>query len=137
MGMAVGGGKGGVMADINITPFIDVLLVLLVIFMVVQQGLRRGLSVQVPPVEESDEPAQQFDQIVLEVLPGPQYLLNKQPVPANQLETRLREVYANRARKVIFVKGAENLRYGDVIQTIDIARAAGVQIVGLVPRQTS
>jgi biopolymer transport protein TolR len=137
MGMGVGGSKGGAMNEINMTPMIDVLLVLLIIFMVVQQGLQKGISVQVPPPKDKQEVAQQEpdqDQIVLEINPGPQYLINKQEVPSDQLEARVREIFAPRPRKVIFVKGAENLRYGDVIRAVDATRAAGVEIVGLVPR---
>ena len=135
--MAMGvGGKGGAMGDINVTPMIDVLLVLLIIFMVVQQGLQKGVSVQVPPPKDKDEVAQQNpeDQIVLEVNPGPVYLINTRPVGYEQLETTLRDIYANRPRKVIFVKGAENMRYGDVVRAVDAARAGGVEVVGLVPR---
>ncbi|HEX5520930.1 MAG TPA: biopolymer transporter ExbD [Longimicrobiaceae bacterium] len=132
MAMAVGGRKGGPSADINITPMIDILLVLLIIFMVVQTGLQKGLSVQVPPIEET-ELAQNVDQIVLDVEPGA-YLLNQQPVPARELEARLREVFAPRPRKVIFIKGAENVRYGEIAHAVDVARAAGIEIVGLVPR---
>jgi biopolymer transport protein TolR len=135
MAMAVGGKKGGPQSDINMTPMIDVLLVLLIIFMVVQQGLQRGLSVQVPPVKKEEaSQAQNIDQIVLEVRPGPQYFINQQPVPASALETTVRQIFAPRPRKIIFVKGSENLRYGDVVYAIDATRAAGVTIVGLVPR---
>ena len=136
MAMSAGGSKGGAMNQINVTPMIDVLLVLLIIFMVVQQGLQKGVSVQVPPPKDKDEVAQNNpeDQIVLEVNPGPVYLINTRPVPSDQLETTLRDIYAQRPRKVIFVKGAENMRYGDVVHAVDASRAAGVEIVGLVPR---
>ena len=137
MGMGVGGKTGGPQSDINMTPMIDVLLVLLIIFMVVQQGLQRGLSVNVPPIQkERQEKAQNVDQIVLEIRPGPEYLLNQEPVPEAGLEQRLREVFAPRPRKVIFVKGAENLTYGQVIRAVDATRAAGVEVIGLVPRPT-
>ena len=137
MAMGVGGKKGGPASDINVTPMIDVLLVLLIIFMVVQQGLQRGVAMQVPPPKDKDEVAQKSnpeDQIVLEVLPGPQYRINTRPVPTASLETTLRDIYAQRPRKVIFVKGAENMTYGDVVYAVDASRAAGVEIVGLVPR---
>jgi biopolymer transport protein TolR len=137
MGMGVGGKKGGAMNEINMTPMIDVLLVLLIIFMVVQQGLQRGVSVQVPPPPDQNDVAQNLpdqDQIVLEVKPGPLFAINQQPVSVDALEDRLREVFANRNRKVIFVKGEENLKYGDVIQAVDASRSAGITIVGLVPR---
>ncbi|HEX8244703.1 MAG TPA: biopolymer transporter ExbD [Longimicrobium sp.] len=137
MAMGVGGKKGGPTSDINVTPMIDVLLVLLIIFMVVQQGLQRGVAMQVPPPKEKDEVAQKpnpEDQIVLEVVPGPQYRINTRPVPGDQLETTLRQIYAARPRKVIFVKGAENMTYGDIVHAVDASRAAGIDVVGLVPR---
>ena len=136
MAMGVGGGKGGAMSEINMTPMIDVLLVLLIIFMVVQQGLQRGLSVQVPPPKEKEEIAQKppdDTQIVLEVDPGPVYKVNRQVVAAADLENFLRETFAQRARKVIFVKGAENLSYGEVVRAVDASRAADITLVGLVP----
>jgi biopolymer transport protein ExbD len=135
----MGGGntQGGAMNAINVTPMIDVLLVLLIIFMVVQQGLQKGISMQVPPPKDKDEVAQKSnpeDQIVLEVNPGPVYAINRQPVTYEALETTIRDIYANRPRKVIFVKGAENVTYADVVHAVDASRAAGVDIVGLVPR---
>ncbi|MBW3570490.1 MAG: biopolymer transporter ExbD [Gemmatimonadetes bacterium] len=137
MAMGVGGSKGGAMSEINMTPMIDVLLVLLIIFMVVQQGLQRGLSVQVPPPKEKEEIAQKppdDQQIVLEVEPGPKYFVNRQEVEPANLENFLRETFAQRIRKVIFVKGAENLSYGEVVRAVDASRAADITLVGLVPR---
>ncbi|HWK89496.1 MAG TPA: biopolymer transporter ExbD [Longimicrobium sp.] len=137
MSMGVGGGKGGSMSDINMTPMIDVLLVLLIIFMVVQQGLQRGLSVQIPPPKEDEEVAQKppdDQQIVLEVEKGQVFKINRQPVAAADLENKLKEIFAVRPRKVIFVKGAEDITYGDVIRAVDASRAADITVVGLVPR---
>lgn len=133
MAMNVGGSRGGPSSEINMTPMIDILLVLLIIFMVVQQGLQKGLSVQVPPVEQSST-AQALDQIVLEVLPGGVFRLNQQPLTAAQLQDELRRVYEPRPRKVIFVRGDESTTYGEVAWAVDVARAAGVEVVGLVPR---
>ena len=140
MALGVGGKKGGPTSDINVTPMIDVLLVLLIIFMVVQQGLQKGVSMQVPPPPEKDQVAQKSnpeDQIVLEINPGPVFAINTRPVAQEALESTLKEIYANRPRKVIFVKGAENLTYGDVVYAVDASRAAGVDIVGLVPRPSA
>jgi len=135
MAAKVGNSSGGPSADINMTPMIDIMLVLLIIFMVVQQGMQKGLSVQVPPVKTEDlAVAQQVDQIVLEVQPGHQFLLNQQPIAAGELVAKLEEVFDPRPRKVIFVKGAETVSYGDVVFAVDAAKAAGLEIVGLVPR---
>ncbi|HVH11478.1 MAG TPA: biopolymer transporter ExbD [Longimicrobium sp.] len=133
MAMGIGGRRGGGIHEINMTPMIDVLLVLLIIFMVMQQGLQRGLSVQVPPVQDSPM-APPPESLVLEVEPGGRYLLNRQLVPAGRLEETLAEVFAGRERRVLFVKGAEATPYGEVVGAVDASRAAGAQVVGLVPR---
>jgi biopolymer transport protein ExbD len=134
MAMNVGSKKGGPAADINMTPMIDILLVLLIIFMVVQQGMQKGLSVQVPPIDSEAQLAQNVDQIVLEIQPGGHYAINRQPVEMVQLQAKLTEIFAPRQRKVIFVKGAESISYGEVVFAVDAARAAGIEVVGLVPR---
>lgn len=131
------GGRGGPQSNINITPIIDVLLVLLIIFLVIQPALQKGIEVQVPPVEEQelqqdDAPP---DQIILEIRPGPAYFINQTPVAAQQLEAQIQSIFAQRPRKVLFVKGAENLVYGDVVHAIDAARGGGIEVVGLVPRE--
>ena len=132
--MAMGiGGRRGAINEINMTPMIDVLLVLLIIFMVVQQGLQRGLPLQVPPPDDGTSVPTSPESLVLEVEPGGRYLLNRQPVPAGRLEETLARVFAERQRKVLFIKGGESLPYGDVVGAVDASRAAGVQVVGLVP----
>lgn len=125
------------MADINITPMVDVLLCLLILVMVIQPGLLKGLDVQVPPPEAAGEMQANAprDQIVLQVGPGPAYALNQAEVPAAQLEQRIRAVFQDRARKVLFIKGTEDASYADVIGAIDLARGAGVRVIGLVPRE--
>jgi biopolymer transport protein ExbD/biopolymer transport protein TolR len=132
MAIALAGKKAGTLADINVTPMIDVLLVLLIVFMVVQQGMQRGLAVQVPPVSSSVPGSP--EQYVLEVRPGPEYLLNSRWIDPARLEPALREVFAPRTRRVVFVKGAEGLSYGQVVHALDAARSAGVEVVGVVPR---
>jgi biopolymer transport protein TolR len=131
------GGRGSVASEINVTPMIDVLLVLLVIFMVLQQGLTRGVSVQVPPPEtEHRVGPQRTADIVLAVEPGGRYWLNNLAIASGRLRETLAEVYAERPRKVLFVKGSEALTYGEVVAAVDAARSAGVVVVGLVPRAT-
>jgi biopolymer transport protein TolR len=135
MSMTTGGRRGGSISEINMTPMIDVLLVLLIIFMVVQQGLQRGLSVQVPPPADSRPLTVAPENLVLELEPGGDYRLNRQPVARERLAQELGAVFAQRTRKVLFVRGAESLPYGEVIAAVDASRQAGVQVVGLVPRR--
>jgi biopolymer transport protein TolR len=131
MSMAVGGGKGGTMNDINMTPMIDVLLVLLVIFMIMQPMLQRSIDIQLP-VEKDEPTAPTVPPIVLEMFPGGQYLLNKSPVPAALLQARLLDVYSNRPDRVLFVKADGAVKYGEVITVMDYARGAGVEVLGAV-----
>lgn len=137
MAASVGVGRGGLAASINMTPMIDVLLVLLIIFMVIQADLQQGLSVHVPPPDTGqDIPLPDADsRLVLEVQPGGRYALNHQPLNGARLVEELAAVFADRPRKVLFVKAAEQLSYAEVIHAVDASRAAGVQVVGLVPRQ--
>ena len=134
MAMGMAGRKRGMAADINVTPMIDVLLVLLIIFMVVQQGMQKGLSLQVPPPKPEQATPAPPEAIVLEVLPGGRYAINTRPVGAEGLQAAVAGVFAHRPRKVLFVKAAEGLTYGEVATAVDASHAAGVEVIGLVPR---
>jgi biopolymer transport protein TolR len=136
MAASVGVGRGGIMAGINMTPMIDVLLVLLIIFMVVQADLQKGLGVQVP----SPEPASVVhpsppESMVLEVEPGGRFALNHQPLDGTRLAEELRAIFAPRPRKVLFVKASEQLTYAEVISAVDASREAGIDVISLVPRK--
>jgi biopolymer transport protein ExbD len=133
MAMATGGG-GGVTSDINVTPMIDVLLVLLIIFMVVNALSRTVVEVQIPPKETAAAQSQQSAQIVLELLPDGNYSINAQtPFPLEQLDREIHGIYDNRPAKLIFVKPTGTRSYGHVIEAIDIVRGAGVEIIGFTP----
>ena len=113
-------------AEPNVTPMIDVLMVLLIIFMVAVSGKRRAMDVQLPA--ESGEG--QGAPIVLEVGPHGRLALNRQPVAPAELGRRLREVYAGRPDKVLMVRGDGAARYQEVIAAMDSARGAGVRVLG-------
>lgn len=129
------GGRGGSMSEINMTPMIDVLLVLLIIFLVIQPALQRGIEVQVPPVESRPAAEQPQDQIILTVAPGPSYSINDIPIPVSELEARVRGIFQDRPRKVLFVRGDPSVTYGQVMDAIDDARGGGIEVVGLVPAE--
>ena len=121
-------------SDMNVTPFIDVLLVLLVIFMMLNLLGRMTIRAQVPPPAAG--PALGDSQLVLELPPGGAYTLNGQPIPLEQLEMQLRAVFADRSPSLLFVTAAPTRRYQEVIEAMDVARGAGVQVVALMPSPT-
>ena len=133
MAMQMGGGEGGLSSDINVTPMIDVLLVLLIIFMIILPLSRRAFTTQVPPEQQQKSKSQSSSQIVLELTADGGYAINTKPYAKNQLDAALHEIYDQRVAKLLFIKTAPNRDYGDVISAMDIARGAGVQVIGLTP----
>jgi len=133
MAMGTGGGSGEVSSDINVTPMIDVLLVLLIIFMIAQPLSRMTMDVQVPPPDTPQTKTPPSAQIVLELRDDGSYAINSQPYPFDQLDAQLHAIYDARPAKLMFVKAGPNRIYQDVIQAMDIARGAGVQVIGFTP----
>jgi biopolymer transport protein TolR len=119
-------------AEPNITPMIDVLLVLLITFMVAVVQVWHTLDAQLP--QECTTACSAGDAIVLDILPGPSYQLNQQPIEVGSLEERLRAVYRDRPEKIIHVSARPGVRYKDVIAAMDVAKSAGVRVLSLVPK---
>lgn len=135
MAMAAGGGNKGLENEINVTPMIDVLLVLLIIFMAALPSMRKAVDVQLPDPNPQQVPQnQQSNQIVLEVLPGHMFSINTEKVDRARLAPRLKEIYDPRPEKIIFVKGAPEVSFQDVIEAMDVARGAGVKVIGVPPK---
>ena len=128
------GGRGGLTNEPNVVPMIDILLVLLIIFMMTIVQDRKAMNVQIPPEEQVErQAAEDSDQIVLELLEDGGYAINTAPYNKSQLDAALHEIYDNRLAKLMFIKTARNRLYQEVIEAIDIARGAGVQVIGFTP----
>jgi len=120
-------------SDINVTPMIDVMLVLLVVFMLSVQ-LRSVLPVNVPPpAEHARPPTRAPSQVVLEVKDDGSYAINGAPIAMSGLAARLHELTDGGNRKLIFVRGGPKRPYGEVVRAVDIAKGAGWEIIGYMP----
>jgi biopolymer transport protein TolR len=135
--MSFSAGTGGLTNEINVTPMIDVLLVLLIIFMAAIPTMRKSIDVQLPDPNPSVAPNNATsNQIVLEVNEDGTYSINTEKVGEDRLGPRLKEIYENRPEKIIFVKGDPKVKYGQVVHAMDVSRGSGVKVIGVPPKDT-
>ena len=128
-----GGARGAVTSEPNVIPMIDIMLVLLIIFMISQPLTRMAIDVQVPP-QVTSPASGPSTQIVLEIAADGSYNINGQPVPKDQLDTQIHAIFDQRPAKLLFLKPAVNRVYQEVIDAMDVARGAGIQVIGFTPK---
>jgi biopolymer transport protein ExbD len=126
------GGSGGIKADINVTPLVDVMLVLLIIMMIVAPLLQQGVPVTLPLAANSSEKPETQDQTVVTIDRNKDVYLNAKPVPLGQLEARVKEVLEDKSDKIVIIKADEEAPYSAVMDTMDELRHAGIEDMGLI-----
>jgi biopolymer transport protein ExbD len=127
------GGSGSIKSDINVTPLVDVVLVLLIIFMVITPVVQMGYLVRVPPKAPANLPPSAVqDQIVLRLMSGPRVLINKEEMSMEQFPARIRDVLRGNTSKMVFFSGGRDVDYETTMRFLDLARASGAKNIGII-----
>ena len=132
MAMDIGGAKGGVKSDINVTPLCDVMLVLLIIMMIVAPLLQQGVSVKLPVAGNTTDKPEVQDQTVIAIAKDKSMYLNAKPIQEGELATRINELLESKKEKVVLIKADEEVEYGAVMAAMDQLRQAGIEDIGLI-----
>jgi biopolymer transport protein TolR len=132
MSMDIGGAKGGIKSDINVTPLVDVMLVLLIIMMIVAPLLQKGAPVRLPTAANSADKPETQDQTVVAVTANGEYYVNGVPIPDTDLRRRVEEILEDKTEKIVLIKADEDASYGKVMEAMDELRAAGIEDMGLI-----
>ena len=132
MSMDVGGSKGGVKSDINVTPLVDVMLVLLIIMMLVAPMLQKGVDVRLPQAANTTDKPETQGQTVVGIQANKQIFLNSVPIRATDLGSRVADLMATQTEKVVLIKADEDVDYATVMETMDNLRTAGIEDMGLI-----
>jgi biopolymer transport protein TolR len=132
------GGSGSMRSDINITPLVDVVLVLLIIFMVASPVIQMGYLVRVPPKAPANlPPAAVQDQIVLRLFSGNRVLINKEEMSMDQFPNRIREILRGNTSKMVFFAGARDVDYDSTLKFLNLAKASGAKNIGIIVEDPS
>lgn len=127
------GGSGSTMSQINVTPLVDVVLVLLIIFMVITPVVQMGYLVRVPPPAPANLPPSAVqDQIIIRLISDTQVAINKEEMPIAQFPARIRQILGGNTSKMVFFSGARDVSYEDTIQFLDMAKNAGAKNIGII-----
>jgi biopolymer transport protein TolR len=132
MSMNVGGPSGGVKSDINVTPLVDVMLVLLIIMMLVAPMLQKGVDVRLPQAANTADKPDTQGQTVVGIQANKQVFLNSVPIRLSDLGNRVADLVSSQTEKVVLIKADQDVDYGTVMETMDTLRAAGIEDMGLI-----
>ena len=132
MSMDVGGAKGGVKSDINVTPLVDVMLVLLIIMMLVAPMLQKGVDVTLPKAANTTDKPETQGQTVVGIQANKSIFLNSVPVRPSDLGSKVADLMETQSEKIVLIKADEDVDYGTVMETMDNLRAAGIEDMGLI-----
>ncbi|NQW02818.1 MAG: biopolymer transporter ExbD [Acidobacteria bacterium] len=132
MSMDIGGAKGGPKSDINVTPLVDVMLVLLIIVMLIAPMLQKGVDVALPEATNAEDKPDTADQTVVHVDANSNLYVNALPVNEGDVITRLQTILESVADKVVYLKGDKDAPYGAIMKMMDALRGAGIETVGLI-----
>lgn len=132
MSMDVGGAKGGPKSDINVTPLVDVMLVLLIIVMLIAPMMQKGVDVALPEADNSGDKPDTADQTVVHIGPDSRLYVNAIEVSEGEAVTRLQTTLESKADKIVYLKGDKDAPYGAIMKMMDALRAAGIESVGLI-----
>ena len=132
MAMDVGGARGGIKSDINVTPLVDVMLVLLIIMMIVAPLLQKGAPVRLPTAANSVDKPETQGQTVVAVTANGEYYVDGLPIPDAELQRRVTTLLEDKNEKVVLIKADEDAEYGKVMEAMDELRAAGIEDMGLI-----
>jgi biopolymer transport protein TolR len=132
MSMDLGGAKGGVKSDINVTPLVDVMLVLLIIMMLIAPMLQQGVSLRLPTATNTVDKPESQDQTVISVAANKEIYLNAKPIREADLAQRLTDLLEGKTEKIVLIKADEEVEYGAVMAVMDQLRQAAIEDVGLI-----
>jgi biopolymer transport protein ExbD len=132
MAMDLGGAKGGVKSDINVTPLVDVMLVLLIIMMLVAPLLQQGVNVKLPQASNTVDKPETQGQTVVAIGANKDMYVNAKPVREAELATKINELLENQKEKIVLIKADEEVEYSAVMAAMDQLRQAGIEDIGLI-----
>ena len=136
MSMDLGGAKGGVKSDINVTPLVDVMLVLLIIMMLIAPMLQQGVSLRLPTATHTVDKPESADQTVIAVAANKEIYLNAKPIREADLAQRVTDILEGKTEKIVLIRADEEVEYGTVMAVMDQLRQAAVEDIGLITEKT-